>query len=212
MGSEMCIRDSLISEVKLGEEQYGGIKGIGTNHFLLMMWQHLLEGLEEDQSAVSLMSIDFSKAFNRMCHQSCLIAQKEKGCSSQSLRLIYTFLKDRNMSVRCGNMYSKPRKVNGGSPQGTKLGNFLFCITLEDINVMGEGEVVELPEEITLEEAAEAWGLGEDEEEISAIPEEYNREIVSTPGTCTLINENFYSNSAGTKNKLNVIRLSLIHI
>ena len=37
------------------------------------------------------------------------------------------------MHVRMGNELSSERSVSGGSPQGTKLGNFLFCATLEGI-------------------------------------------------------------------------------
>ena len=67
-----------MSEVKLSEKQYGGLKGCGTNHFLMNMWQYILEGLEEDSAAVTLMSVDFSKAFNRMSHKACLIALAKK--------------------------------------------------------------------------------------------------------------------------------------
>ena len=159
MGSEMCIRDrlgetrnlsctnffskvlesfvleSLLSEVPLSDRQYGGMKGCGVNHFLLSMWDSLLSGLENDHSSVSLMSIDFSKAFNRMGHQACISALARKGCSNQSIKMVCNFLDKRTMHIKNGHVLSKPRAVTGGSPQGTKLGNFLFCVTLEDVGI-----------------------------------------------------------------------------
>ena len=37
------------------------------------------------------------------------------------------------MSVKIGDANSTPRKVSGGSPQGTKMGNLLFTITIDAI-------------------------------------------------------------------------------
>ena len=88
---ESFVLERLLHEVPLSDRQFGGMKGCGTNHFLLTMWQNILEGLEEEQSAVSLMSIDFSKAFNRMSHQACLASLAQKKCSNQSIR---TYLDD----------------------------------------------------------------------------------------------------------------------
>ena len=88
---ESFVLESLMCEVKLSNRQFGGLKGCGSNHFLLEMWQNLLMGLEEEGSAVSMMAIDFSKAFNRMNHQSCLTALAKKGCSNNLLDLCLIF-------------------------------------------------------------------------------------------------------------------------
>ena len=94
--------DCLLAEVTLSEYQYGGIKGTGVNHFLIKMWHEILTGLEEDQSAVNIMTIDFSKAFNRLQHQACLQALARRGASNQTLRMIYHFLSNRRMVVQNG--------------------------------------------------------------------------------------------------------------
>ena len=73
------------------------------------------------------MAIDFSKAFNRMSHQACLAALAKKGCSNQTLDLVFKFLKGRSMHIKLGHKLSQRRNVNGGSPQGTKLGFFILC-------------------------------------------------------------------------------------
>ena len=37
------------------------------------------------------------------------------------------------MVIKDGNVLSTPQDMPGGAPQGTKLGNFLFCVTVERI-------------------------------------------------------------------------------
>ena len=56
------------------------------------------------------------------------------------------------MSVRINSTYSKGRKICGGSPQGSLLGNFLFCLTTDCFARLGE-EV-----EDTTTPPVEAWG------------------------------------------------------
>ena len=120
---ETFVLQSLKSEVDVSEVQFGGMKGSGVNHFLTKMWNEVMEGLEEEKSAVSIMSIDFSKAFNRLEHQACLKALARRGASNQTLRMIYNFLHNRTMVIKNGFKLSTERDVTGGSPQGTKLGN-----------------------------------------------------------------------------------------
>ena len=205
---ESFVLEGLLSEVPLSNKQFGGIKGCGTNHFLLDMWQNILEGLEEDNTAITLMSIDFSKAFNRMSHQACIKSLARKGCSNQSLRMVFGFLQGRQMFIKNGNNYSEPRQVNGGSPQGTKLGNFLFCATLDEIDVWTTSN--DANHEQISEIVEENLGLEEGVEELSAVPAEYDREAISTPGTNTLINENFFTTNSGTRNKRHILRDTIL--
>ena len=121
----------LKSEVKLSPSQFGGIKGSGVNHFLIETWDHVLRSLEDSRAAVTLSSIDFEKAFNRMSHVQCIIAAEEMGASQSTLQLLRAFLKNRTMKVKIGNTFSSSRTVPGRSPQGSILANTLFCITID---------------------------------------------------------------------------------
>ena len=123
-----------MTEIEYDSIQFGGIKGTGVNHFLIKMWNEIMLGLEEKKSAITIMSVDFSKAFNRLQHQACLLALARRGASNQSIRMVYLFLKGRKMVVKNGFKMSAQRRVTGGSPQGTKLGNLLFCLTAEGIH------------------------------------------------------------------------------
>ena len=130
---ESFVLGDLKKETKLSPDQYGGIKGIGANHFLIGTWQDILENLEDTRAATSILSIDYEKAFNRMSHRECINALEALGSSSATTGLVHAFLEGRTMSVRVGSNYSTPRPVPGGSPQGSILGNYLFCATTNSL-------------------------------------------------------------------------------
>ena len=58
--------------MKISDNQFGGKKGMGVYHFLIDTWNDIVEGLEDPRACMSLMSIDFKKAFNTMCHHTVL--------------------------------------------------------------------------------------------------------------------------------------------
>lgn len=183
---ESFVADAIKSEINLSELQYGGMKGCGTDNFLVEMWDTVLESMETEGNVVALMSVDFSKAFNRLNHQACLEKLAEKNASNQTISMIFSFLHDRRMCVRNGATTSSFRKVMGGSPQGTKLGNLLFCIAIDDITY-----------DCQPYSQVSTTGTPPD----SAIPPEYLPTITSTPS----LNDSFQPNPYGLRKKLNVI-------
>ena len=122
-----------MDEVKLKSNQFGGTKGCSTNHMLLNIWQDICSNLEDHRSATVLTSIDYAKAFNRLSFQRCLEAFKNKGASSSVIRLLAAFLTGRVMKVRAGDEWSRTLTVDGGCPQGSILGVFLFNTTTDDL-------------------------------------------------------------------------------
>ena len=92
-----------------------------------------MRGIEDPNCAVNLMSNDFSKAFNRVDHLTCLNALALHGASTDTLGVVSAFLTNRRMVFKVKNSFSSERAVKGGSPQGTKLGNLLFILTIDNI-------------------------------------------------------------------------------
>ena len=89
---ESYVLDWLKSEVKMRSNQYGGVKGLGTDHVLVQFWQRILADLDDYRAGTLVTSIDYSKAFNRMSFQHCLSALAKKGASTDLLKicLLYT--------------------------------------------------------------------------------------------------------------------------
>ena len=128
---ESFVLERLKSEINLSPRQFGGIKGCGTEHFLIETWDAIMSALDDGTAAANLLSVDFEKAFNRMDHHHCLFALSDLGASDTSIDWVASFLHGRTMSVKIHGVMSKPRTVPGGSPQGSILGNFLFCATTD---------------------------------------------------------------------------------
>ena len=123
---EGFVLDSLKVNVKLSMNQFGGTKGVGVDHFLVDTWDNIMTGLEDLRACVNLMSIDFKKAFNTMCHKSCLIELKKLGATGPQRALVAAFLRNRVMQVKVGNQLSVPRLVPGGGPSGQCAGQFFI--------------------------------------------------------------------------------------
>ena len=89
-------------EENMKRNQFGGRKGMSTNHHLISLWESVLKFLDKPGQCVSILGIDFSKSFNRIDHRHCLSSLKRLGASSQVLGLHRAFLKGRKMSVGVG--------------------------------------------------------------------------------------------------------------
>lgn len=131
---EHFVLEKLKTEVKPRHNQYGGLKGCGTNQYLLDAWNFILSAMDDEKGpAINLISVDYAKAFNTMKHQSCIEQFRWLGASMESIRMIHTFLEGRTMSVRINEAFSELRPVPRGSPQGTILGNYLFVIATDNL-------------------------------------------------------------------------------
>ena len=137
---ESFLLEHLKRQVRLNNTQFGGIKGLGVDHFLIETWDEILRAVDAGGRAVNLMSIDFQKAFNRMDHQTCLDRLRAKGAQEHLVQLVGAFLYERTMTVKSGDSRSRPRVVNGGAPQGSILGPFLFCVVSEILAELVEEE------------------------------------------------------------------------
>lgn len=103
----------------------GGMKGAGTDHYLVELFQLILEALEDPRAASVISSINYLKAFNRLDFLHCLEALASKGASSELIAIVGSFLTSRTMTFKVGQATLKQRVVLGGVPEGSILEVFL---------------------------------------------------------------------------------------
>ena len=71
---------------------------------------------------------DFSKGFDLVDHNVLLRELDNLDVDPHLVMWIAVFLTNRNQRVKVREALSPPIWLNGGTPQGTKLAPFLFCI------------------------------------------------------------------------------------
>ena len=80
--------------------------------------------------AVLALMVDFSKAFNRQNHHTLVTILSDMGVPKWLLEIVIAFLSERELIVRHKGLKSSKKSLPGGSPQGTRLGMFLFLVLI----------------------------------------------------------------------------------
>ena len=160
----------LKEEIPPDSIQYGGLKGSSVEHMLVEVWERILGGLEVPDVAVTLLGVDYEKAFNRMGHDECLSQLAQRGASQFSVDMISTFLYKRCMRSRIGGTISDSRPISAGSPQGSILGCFLYCITTQQLgtDLIDIGGQEELEDDITNNPSNAGENSSDSENELSS--------------------------------------------
>ena len=113
--------------------QYGSVKGCSTTQALVNLihnWYQATDTLGQD---VRTLFLDYSKAFDLINHNILLHKLEILGVPPLILKWIASFLCERKQHVRIANSVSPWNTLNGGVPQGTKLGPVLFILMIHDL-------------------------------------------------------------------------------
>ena len=89
----------------------------------------------DDGKLIGSVFIDLRKAFDLVDHSILLYKLKLHHFSEHSLSLFQSYLSNRNQVVKHGNLFSTPKTVESGVPQGSILGPTLFLIYINDIQL-----------------------------------------------------------------------------
>ena len=88
--------------------------------------------LEQQQSYVRMLFVDYSSAFNTILPDRLIIKLGSLGLPPLTCAWINNFLTDRPQAVRVGPHLSSTRTLSIGSPQGCVLSPVLFCLYTHD--------------------------------------------------------------------------------
>ena len=100
-------------------DQLGGLPGCSIVHYVIRMIDFILKHLDKNTkspSAVLGVTVDFSKAFNRMSHNIIITILSDLNIPTCALRLIVSYLSGRSMCIRYGGAVSSERRMPGGGP------------------------------------------------------------------------------------------------
>lgn len=129
---KLQILDHVSQNNLLNDVQYAYRNRYSTSAMLLGITETVREYLNEDSNCI-LVSLDLTKAFDRLNHATLIEKLKHKfGFSIMACKLIYSYLHGRSQFVSLRGIASNILPVFNGVPQGSVLGPILFLMYLDD--------------------------------------------------------------------------------
>ena len=119
-------------QLKIDIRQFGNVKGVSTSHYLTHLLHFLFQGAEVSRNVGTVVLTDLSKAFDLIDHNLLIKKTISLGVRGSIIPWICDFLHQRQQCVRYKKTLSDYVSLNGGVPQGTKLGPIGFQIMIND--------------------------------------------------------------------------------
>ena len=126
------LRASLETNNLLSDHQYGSRQARSTGN-LLAYAVHAWSSNPESYGESRVISLDISKAFDRVWHKGLLAKLPMFGLHHTLIKWISNFLSDRSIAIRVDSYLSNPHSINSGVPQSSVISPFLFILFIDDL-------------------------------------------------------------------------------
>lgn len=126
------LRIHLCLENPLPDFQFGFRPNHSTNHALMRLTRSIKAAMNIGKTT-GVIYLDIQKAFDLVWHNGLLWKMMRMGCNPWLVRVVASFLEDREFQVHVGSEHSARHRILYGVPQGSVLSPNLYSLFIHDI-------------------------------------------------------------------------------
>ena len=115
---------------RLRQNQFGFRAGHSTVQALFLAQRLIDQALASKNGTLSVLLLDWSKAFDRIHAEAMIIALQRFGITGRMLDIVRVIYSDRSFHVKEGDVKSSQHRQSSGIAQGCPLSPYLFIIVL----------------------------------------------------------------------------------
>ena len=149
---------------------------------------HFAKSLNNGEQLDAIL-LDFSKAFDKVCHRKLILKLEHYGINGNVLSWIKDFLSGRSQNVVVRGTNSKHSPVTSGVPQGSVLGPLLFLVYINDMPLTVESSLPLFADDSLLykviKNIADSYTLQQDLDNLVSWEKEWSMEF--HPDKCKLL-------------------------